>query len=58
MKIGDWYTYCCELDLTQIMDEVELQEIQDAVNDEDFEWKQFPKVWGTKKEALRELTEG
>lgn len=51
--VGDWYTYCCHLDLTQIADEQELETVKRELQDDDEEL--VPQVWKTKEEALIEI---
>jgi hypothetical protein len=50
LKIGHWYTFCCERDLTQIASEEELEEVRNDLLEDGMN-----KVWETKEEALLEI---
>ena len=52
IKIGDWYAYCCEEDLTQIRNQEDLESVVDAIEED-----ACPPVViaRTKEEALRKL---
>ena len=49
LKIGHWYTFCCEEDLTEITSEDQLKDaradLEDCIGD----------AWETKEEALTEI---
>jgi hypothetical protein len=49
VKIGHWYTFCCEEDLTQIDNDEELETVKEDLQDE------IDSVWETKEEALAEI---
>jgi len=34
IQIGDWYSYCCELDLKQIVDQEMLDSVVEAVEED------------------------
>jgi hypothetical protein len=57
IKVGWWYTVCCEIDLYQIKTQEELDEIRlifERNQEEEFlgNWWHF---WPTYEEAMREL---
>lgn len=52
LKIGHWYTYCCHLDLFQILDQEELEDIRERLSDDE---PPRPEVWETRQEALLKI---
>ncbi len=51
-EVGMWYSYCCELDLTQIQDDAERALVQESLEDED---GVGVRVWLTREDALSQL---
>lgn len=49
VKIGDWYTWCCELSLEQIQDEEDLRWVRSMMSDS----HPVGRTWPTKEAALQ-----
>lgn len=48
--VGDWYTFCCELELKQITSVAELQDVIESLDDD------MPAtIWHSREEALKNL---
>ena len=52
IKIGHYYSYCCELDLYKIESESDINDLVDDMNDD---YGLIPRIWDTKESALKEL---
>jgi hypothetical protein len=55
IKLGWWYTVCCEHDLTQIMAEDELKGMVSDLKNPKTKLPEAFGVWPTKQEALEAL---
>jgi hypothetical protein len=52
VKIGNWYTMCCQRDLCEIVDQSDIDLILDLLEDNSGVW-----IYNTKMEALLDIKE-
>lgn len=57
VKLGQWYTMCCHLDLYEVEDDDDVQFIRDDMLEEDEREKLGVMAWETRREALLDLRE-
>lgn len=59
IKIGQWWTICCHLDLEEIKTDKDLEDVKEMAHNAWIE-EDFPKIdiWETQLEALLEIRKG